>query len=195
MAIVTNDWTSRITGSAYSDHTDNKITAPHGKYIIAIQATGNSGSANNALVKVVAHDSSMHWNTEAAAHIGTNNDTVDGAVSGAAKVIMDNNVADNMSVGFFVDGVGVPYGTTVTALDPDGDNAKEFATSANVTVGDGKILYFTNPNDKDHGTGGRNAADGNNIRLVVGGGYYMGRWLSAQPATDDGNGIICYFGE
>ena len=53
----------------------------------------------------------------------------------------------------------------------------------------------TNPNDKDHGTGGRNAADGNNIRLVVGGGYYMGRWLSAQPATDDGNGIICYFGE
>jgi len=195
MAIVTNDWTSRITGSAYSDNTDNKITAPHGKYIIAIQATGNSGSANNALVKVVAHDSSMHWNTEAAAHIGTNNDTVDGAVSGAAKVIMDNNVADNMSVGFFVDGVGVPYGTTVTALDPDGDNAKEFATSANVTVGDGKILYFTNPNDKDHGTGGRNAADGNNIRLVVGGGYYMGRWLSAQPATDDGNGIICYFGE
>jgi len=195
MAIATNDWTSRITGSAYSDHTDNKITAPHGKYIIAIQATGTSGTSTNALVKVVAADSSMHWNTEAAAHIGTNNDTINGAVSGAAKVIMDNNVANNMSVGFFVDGVGVPYGTTVTALDPDGDNPKEFATSANVTVGDGKILYFTNPTDKDHGTGGRNAGDGTNIGIVVGSGYHMGRWLSVQPTTDDGDGIICYFGE
>ena len=195
MAIATNDWTSRITGSAYSDHTDNKITAPHGKYIIAMQATGESGSVDNVLAKVVSHDSSMHWNTVAAAHIGTNNDTVDGAINGAAKVQMDNAVAGNMAVGHFVDGVGVPYGTTVTALDPDGDNAKEFATSANVTVGDGKILYFTNPNDKDHGTGGRNAGDGTNISLVVGGGYYMGRWLSAQPATVDGAGIICYFGE
>ena len=195
MAIVTNDWTSRITGSAYSDNTNNKITAPHGKYIIAIQATGGAGSSSNVLVKVVAEDSSMHWNTEAAAHIGTNNDTVDGAVSGAAKVIMDNNVANNMSVGFFVDGVGVPYGTTVTALDPDGDNPKEFATSANVTVGDGKTLYFTNPNDKDHGTGGANASTGTNVTIVVGAGYYMGRWLSVQPATDDGEGVICYFGE
>ena len=195
MAIVTNDWTSRITGSAYTDHTDNKITAPHGKYIIAIQATGNSGSADNTLVKVVAADSSMHWNTEAAAHIGTNNDTIDGAVTGADVVTMTNNVADNMSVGFFVDGVGVPYGTTVIQLDPNGNNAKQFKTSANVTVGNGKILYFTNPNDKDHGTGGRNAGDNNNIRVVVGAGYYMGRWLSVQPSTDDGHGIICYFGE
>ena len=195
MAIVTNDWTARITGSAYSDHTDNKITAPHGKYIIAIQATGAAGSSHNALVKVVAADSSMHWNTEAASHQGTNNDTIDGAVSGADVVTMDNNVADNMSVGFFVDGVGVPYGTTVIELDPNGNNAKQFKTSANVTVGDGKILYFTNPNDKDHGTGGRNTSDGNNMDLVVGAGYYMGRWLSVQPATDDGNGIVCYFGE
>tara|TARA_R110002167_G_C12401701_1_gene627001 strand:+ start:82 stop:672 length:591 start_codon:yes stop_codon:yes gene_type:complete len=196
MAIATNDWTSRITGSAYSDHTDNKITAPHGKYIIAIQATGDSGSVDNVLAKVVAHDSSMHWNTVAAAHIGTNDDTVDGDFSGGTtKVVMDNNVAAKMAVGHFVDGVGVPYGTTVTALDPDGDNPKEFATSASVAVGDGKILYFTNPTDKDHGTGGRNAGDGTNISLVVGGGYYMGRWVSAQPATLDGAGIICYFGE
>ena len=195
MAKSTNDWTSRITGSAYSDHTDNKITAPHGKYIIAIQATGESGSVDNVVVKLVAHDSSMHWNTVAAAHVGTNNDTVDGAISGAAKVVMDNNVATKMAVGYFVDGVGVPYGTTVTALDPDGDNPKEFATSANVTVSNNKILYFTNPNDKDHGTGGINAGDGTNISLVVGGGYYMGRWLSVQPSTVDGAGIICYFGE
>ena len=40
MAIVTNDWTGRITGAAYSDLAANKITAPHGKYIIAIRAVG-----------------------------------------------------------------------------------------------------------------------------------------------------------
>ena len=197
MAIVTNDWTSRITGSAYADHTDNKITAPHGKYIIAIQATGNSGSANNALVKVVAHDSSMHWNTEAAAHIGTTSDTVDesGNVSNAATFTMDTSyLTKGYAVGWYVDGVGIPYGTKVAAVNV-GSAVKEITLDTNVNLTDGQTIYFTNPNDKDHGTGGRNAAVGNNIRLVVGGGYYMGRWLSAQPATDDGNGIICYFGE
>ena len=59
----------------------------------------------------------------------------------------------------------------------------------------GQTIYFTDPTDTVHGTGGRNAGDNNNILVVVGGGYYMGRWLSVQPATDDGEGIICYFGE
>tara|TARA_R100000329_G_scaffold3848_1_gene5455 strand:- start:246 stop:839 length:594 start_codon:yes stop_codon:yes gene_type:complete len=197
MAIVTNDWTSRITGSAYTDHTNNKITAPHGKYIIAIQATGNSGSSDNTLVKVVAADSSMHWNTEAAAHVGTASDTVDesGNVSNAATFTMDTSyVTKGYAVGYFVDGVGIPYGTKVLAVNVGGD-PKEITLDTNVNLTDGQTIYFTDPNDKDHGTGGRNAGDNNNIRVVVGAGYYMGRWLSVQPSTDDGHGIICYFGE
>ena len=136
MAIVTNDWTARITGSAYTDNTNNKITAPHGKYIIAIQATGNAGSANNAL----------------------------------------------------------PYGTKVKAVNVGGD-PKEITLDTNVTLSDEQTIYFTDPNDTVHGTGGMNAGTGTNLRVVVGGGYYMGRWLSVQPVTDDGNGVICYFGE
>jgi len=197
MAIVTNDWTSRITGSAYSDHTDNKITAPHGKYIIAIQATGATGSANNTLVKVVAADSSMHWNTEAAAHIGTTSDTVDetSGISGAATFTMDTSyLTKGYAVGWYVDGVGIPYGTKVAAVNV-GSAVKEITLDTNVTLSDGQTIYFTNPNDKDHGTGGANASAGTNIKIVAGGGYYMGRWLSVQPATDDGEGIICYFGE
>jgi len=197
MAIVTNDWTSRITGSAYSDNTDNKITAPHGKYIIAIQATGASGAAQNTLVKVVAADSSIHWNTEAAAHIGTTSDTVDesGNVSNAATFTMDTSyVTKGYAVGWYVDGVGVPYGTKVAAVNV-GSAVKEITLDTNVNLTNGQTIYFTNPNDKDHGTGGVNASADTNIKIVVGAGYYMGRWLSVQPATDDGEGIICYFGE
>jgi|TARA_R100000458_G_C8142411_1_gene153034 hypothetical protein len=197
MAIVTNDWTARITGSAYTDNTNNKITAPHGKYIIAIQATGNAGSANNALVKVVAHDSSMHWNTEAAAHVGTASDTVDesSGVSNAATFTMDTSyVTKGYAVGYFVDGIGIPYGTKVKAVNVGGD-PKEITLDTNVTLSDEQTIYFTDPNDTVHGTGGMNAGTGTNLRVVVGGGYYMGRWLSVQPVTDDGNGVICYFGE
>ncbi len=197
MAIATNDWTARITGSAYSDHTNNKITAPHGKYIIAIQATGASGAATNTLVKVVAADSSMHWNTEAAAHIGTTSDTVDesGNVSNAATFTMDTSyVTKGYAVGWYVDGVGIPYGTKVAAVNV-GSAVKEITLDTNVNLTDGQTIYFTNPNDKDHGTGGMNASASTNLKVVAGAGYYMGRWLSVQPATDDGEGIICYFGE
>ena len=197
MAIATNDWTSRITGAAYTDNTANKVTAPHGKYIIALQATGASGAGANALVKVVAADSSMYWNTEAAAHIGTTSDVANNGSStvaaGTAITMTTDYSAKGYAVGWYVDGVGVPYGTKVTAVDV-GSDEKEIKLS-NAFVGTDQTIYFTNPNDKDHGTGGRNAADGTNIQVIVAGGYYMGRWLSIQPVTDDGEGVICYFGE
>ena len=197
MAIVTNDWTARITGSAYSDNTANKITAPHGKYIIAIQATGASGGAFNTLVKVVAADSSMHWNTEAAAHIGTASDVAnDGSstiAAGTAITMTTSYATKGYAVGWYVDGVGVPYGTKVTEVNVGGDPLEIKLDNAFVCTD--QTIYFTNPNDKDHGTGGVNASANTNIRVVVGGGYYMGRWLSVQPVTDDGEGVICYFGE
>ena len=80
----------------------------------------------------------------------TDTDTVDGAVSSATKIVMDNNVADNMAVGDKVTGTGIPATSTVTvvALNPDTDNAKEFSVSEAVTISDGVTLSFTNPKAK-----------------------------------------------
>jgi len=81
-------------------------------------------------------------------------DTVDGAVSSGVKVVMDNNVATKMAVGDRITATlaGVPHAlltethptiVTVAALDPDGDNAKEFSMSQAVALSDGETLTFT----------------------------------------------------
>tara|TARA_R110001583_G_scaffold117798_2_gene268910 strand:- start:183 stop:2207 length:2025 start_codon:yes stop_codon:yes gene_type:complete len=82
-------------------------------------------------------------------------DTVDGAITLSNRVVMDNNVVTKMAVGDRVTIRSVVADTivradpifqtdivTVTALDPDGDNAKEFEVSAKVTIGDGSTLEF-----------------------------------------------------
>ena len=75
----------------------------------------------------------------------THTDTVDGAVSGDIKIVMDNNVAGHMKIGDIVKGDGIPKLSTVTvvALNPDGDNVKEFSVSEKVTISDGVTLSFT----------------------------------------------------
>ena len=196
MAIVTNDWTGRITGAAYSDLAANKITAPHGKYIIAIRAVGLT-TTSNVMTKLVAEDSSMYPNSEAAAHIGTTSDTVDegGGVSGAATFTMDTSyVTKGYAVGWYVDGVGVPYGTKVAAVNV-GSSATEITLDTNVTLSDGQTIYFTNPNDTVHGTGGRATTTGTDMALVAEGETIYGRWVSCTVETEDGGGIIAYFGE
>jgi len=81
-------------------------------------------------------------------------DTVDGAVSSGVKVVMDNNVATKMAVGDRITATlsGVPHVllnqtnptiVTVAALNPDGDNAKEFSMSQAVGLADGETLTFT----------------------------------------------------
>ena len=196
MGKITYDWTAKITGSAYSDATANKITAPHGKVIIAIQAVGLTTSSN-ILVELVAEDSSLFANSVAAAHVGTTSDTVDesGNVSGAATFTMDTSyVTKGYAVGWYVDGVGIPYGTKVAAVNV-GDAVKEITLDTNVDLVDGQTIYFTNPNDKVHGTGGRNVTTGTNMALVSEGHTIFGRWHAVRPADGDGNGIIAYFGE
>ena len=76
--------------------------------------------------------------------VGT--DTVNGAISGGTKIVMDANVANTMSVGDKVTGTGISALTTVTvaALNPDGDNVKEFSVSEAITVSDGVTLSFSN---------------------------------------------------
>ena len=74
-------------------------------------------------------------------------DTVDGAVSSATKIVMDTNVATKMKVGDRITGTGVSSSATVTvaALNPDGDNVKEFSVSEEVSISDGVTLTFTPP--------------------------------------------------
>jgi hypothetical protein len=83
-------------------------------------------------------------------------DTVDGAVSNSNRVVMDNNVVTKMAVGDeilvysevlsdytmpLVLGAFTPP-ITVTHLNPDGDNAKEFQASENISLDDGATLKF-----------------------------------------------------
>ena len=75
----------------------------------------------------------------------TGTDTLDGSVSGT-KLVLDGNVADVMSVGDRVIASGIDSGSVVTvvALNPDGDNAKEFSVSETVTISDGIQIRFYN---------------------------------------------------
>jgi hypothetical protein len=198
MAIVTNDWTGRITGAAYSDLAANKITAPHGKYIIAIRAVGLT-TTSNVMTKLVAADSSMYPNSEAAAHIGTASDIVDHGASetisaGTAITMTTSYATKGYAVGWYVDGVGVPYGTKVSAVNV-GSDVKEIKLDTDFVCTDGQTIYFTNPNDTVHGTGGRATTTGTDMALVAEGETIYGRWLSCTVETEDGGGIIAYFGE
>jgi len=72
-------------------------------------------------------------------------DTIDGAVSSGIKVVMDNNVAGKMAIGDQVTGNAALDAAiiTVAALNPDGDNAKEFSLSSAIAIADGITLTFS----------------------------------------------------
>ena len=72
-------------------------------------------------------------------------DTVDGAVSSGIKVVMDNNVANKMAIGDQISGNAFLNANivTVAALNPDGDNVKEFSMSEAVAISDGVTLTFS----------------------------------------------------
>lgn len=76
----------------------------------------------------------------------SNTDTVDGAVTSGVKVVMDTNVADKMKVGDRITGNTALNAATVTvvALNPDGDNVKEFSMSEAIALADGLTLSFSN---------------------------------------------------
>ena len=78
----------------------------------------------------------------------TSNKTVDGAVTSGVKVVMDDNVNTIMAVG---DRITSTLGghaldsknVTVAALNPDGDNVKEFSMSEAVALANNLALDFT----------------------------------------------------
>ena len=104
--------------------------------------------------------------------------TVDGAVSSGIKVVMDQNVADIMAVGDQVTTSTSAASSkffntrlvTVQALNPDGDNAKEFSIDAAMGAGigdafaDGETITFSSKCNRDLTTVAALDPDGDNVK-------------------------------
>ena len=197
MGLTGQDFSSRITGSAFVSDAANTITAPEGQSIIGIQFMGAT-----VLSALVAKDSTKTINTAASAHsTGSFTRTVNQSNATTNKIIFDqeNNVSkeDQIKVGDEVyDGAtGVLHGT-VAALDPDGDNTKEIQISASVAITNDETLVFKRPDDQyvnGVGVGGLTIANDN---VFPAGMTIYGRWDSVSMQSDDTDGgIIVYFGE
>ena len=108
--------------------------------------TTTSGVSDSVTIPVADREGTIiNVSTIDGIGIGANNtDTVDGAVANATKIVLDNNVAGQMKVGDRVTGIGIPSSSTITveALNPDGDNVKEFSISEAVIIADGATLTF-----------------------------------------------------
>ena len=197
MGLTGQDFSSRITGSAFVSDAANTITAPEGQSIIGIFFMGNT-----VLSALIAKDSTRTVNTAASAHsTGSFTRTVNQGNSTTNKIIFDqeNNVSNEsqIKVGDEVyDGAtGVLHGT-VAALDPDGDNTKEIQISASVAITNDETLVFKRPDDQyvnGVGVGGLTVANDN---VFPAGMTIYGRWDSVSMQSDDTDGgIIVYFGE
>ena len=197
MGLTGQDFSSRITGSAFVSDAANTITAPEGQSIIGIQFMGAT-----VLSALIAKDSTKTINTAASAHsTGSFTRTVNQSNATTNKIIFDqeNNVSNEsqIKVGDEVyDGAtGVLHGT-VAALDPDGDNTKEIQISASVAITNDETLVFKRPDDKyvnGVGVGGLTVANDN---VFPAGMTIYGRWDSVSMQSDDTDGgIIVYFGE
>ena len=197
MGLTGQDFSSRITGSAFVSDAANTITAPEGQSIIGIQFMGAT-----VLSALIAKDSTKTINTAASAHsTGSFTRTVNQSNATTNKIIFDqeNNVSNEsqIKVGDEVyDGAtGVLHGT-VAALDPDGDNTKEIQISASVAITNDETLVFKRPDDQyvnGVGVGGLTIANDN---VFPAGMTIYGRWDSVSMQSDDTDGgIIVYFGE
>jgi len=98
-------------------------------------------------------------------------DTVDGAVSSGQKIVMDNNVNTKMAVGdrvLGIDGVNDTSIVSVTHLNPDGDNVKEFQIDlilgGGTRVLDGSTLTFVPKCNRQLFTVAALNPDGDNVK-------------------------------
>ena len=98
-------------------------------------------------------------------------DTIDGNVTSGQKIVMANNVATKMAVGDTVTGLSGQSDTTVvsvTHLNPDDDNPKEFQIdlilSGDVLARDGDTLTFTPKCNTSLTTVAELNPDGDNVK-------------------------------
>ena len=196
MGLLGQDFLSRITGSAFADEAANTIVAPEGQAIIAIQVIGDA-TATAVLSSLIAVDPTRDFNTASSAgSTGRFTRTVDGAISGASKIIFDEENAANGGIkpgDKIYSAVGVEL-ATVLALNPDTDNTKEISTVDTFDAGNDDVLTFTRPGSLDNvGAGGQTFASGNKL---LSGTMIYGTWKSVSLQTNDTDGgIIAYFGQ
>ena len=146
-------------------------------------AVSNSGTIDGVVtsgIKVVT-DQNVATIMKVGDKITTNSNTsgtVDGAVSSGIKVVMDQNVADIMAVGDQVTTSTSAASSkffntrlvTVQALNPDGDNAKEFSIDAVMGAGigdafaDGETITFSSKCNRDLTTVAALDPDGDNVK-------------------------------
>ena len=202
MGLTGQDFSSRITGSAFVSDAANTITAPEGQSIIGIQFMGAT-----VLSALIAKDSTKTINTAASANsTGCFTRPVNQSNATTAKIIFDQentisatptSLGSQIKLGDEVyDGAtGVLHGT-VTVLNPDSDNTKEITISASVAITNDETLVFKRPNDQyvnGIGVGGLTIANDN---AFPAGSTIYGRWDSVSMQSDDTDGgIIVYIGE
>ena len=152
--------------------------------------------ADSSFDLLAAEDANKVFNSSSAANdAGQFQRTANQASGSTNKIIFDDtNAASGVKVGdkIFRKETGVSHGT-VTALDPDGDNANEIQVSVTTTVSNNDAFVFINPD-----TNGGEGAGGQQLdssQVFPKGMTIYGRWTSASIAsTASTAGIICYFG-
>lgn len=180
-------------GSAFTDTAANVLRPPEGLSIIAIQFL-----ADTVLDSLIAKNPNVTINTASASHTdGMFTRTVDQTTGASTKIIFDDtNAASGVALGDEVyDDAGILFGT-VTALDPDGDNANEIQISSSQTITDNEILSFIRPSvSSGEGVGGQAIGNGASDQSFPKGMTIYGRWDAVSlQANDTDGGIIVYFG-
>ena len=115
-----------------------------------IKTTTTSAVSNSTSIPITNRDGIMDAISRAEGlgidTIVKGTDIVDGSVPSGIKVVMDTNVANTMSVGDRITGNAALDRATVTvaALNPDGDNVKEFSMSEAIVLENNLPLSFSN---------------------------------------------------
>ena len=135
-------WTTRTVGSAPSDIPGEDIYPNVSNTDTVDGAITGGGSVVKVVMDTNVADKMVVGDKITAA---TSTDEVDGAVTSGIKVVMNNNVAGKMAIGDQITGYGDldKKVVTVAALNPDGDNVKEFSMSEAVAIADDADLIFT----------------------------------------------------
>lgn len=180
-------------GSAFTDTAANVLRPPEGLSIVAIQFL-----ADTVLDSLVAKNPNVTINTASASHTdGLFTRKVNQGTGSSNKIIFDDtNAASGVALGDEVyDAAGILFGT-VTALNPDSDNANEIQISSSNTITDDEDLSFIRPNvSSGEGVGGQAIGTGGSDQLFPKGMTIYGRWDAVSlQANDADGGIIVYFG-
>ena len=110
----------------------------------------STGSDSNVLTKTLYQDvlKNLYLSAIDFRH-GEYTDTVNGAVSGSNRVIIDGDATDTslIRVGDRISGTGIAESVhaLVTKINPDGDNVHEFEISVADSIGDDVAITFTSP--------------------------------------------------